>query len=156
MSFQCNPCFLWTSTKIFVFFRAIRGSLCILFQLCEAAIAPRSGMNNRRADGGHLDHQQSIVSYRNKNYQHHVRRLRGIDCLFSLFRVFCGLPQKIFVSFRAIRGSYNVDSILRIFGSFASMLRHSCTCTRARVRFCPSARSVSNITDESVQSTLRS
>ena len=37
---------------------------------------------------------------------------------------------------------YNVDSILRIFGSFASMLRQSCTCTLARIRFCPSSRTL--------------
>ena len=32
------------------------------FQLREAAMAPRSGMNNRRAEVGRLDLQQSIMS----------------------------------------------------------------------------------------------
>ena len=96
---QCNPCFLWTSTKIFVFFRAIRGSLCILFQLCEAAIAPRSGMNNRRVAGA-VDFPAFRIHYvQTKNSTGDCRpggEAFWCVCVFcgsqiiSVIRVFCG------------------------------------------------------------------
>ena len=64
--------------------------------------------------------------------------------VFSVYSVFSVDSRKkfscSFVLF--VVPNHNVASMRRIFGSFASMLRHSCTCTLARIRFCPSSRTL--------------
>ena len=58
---------------------------------------PREAMNNRRADGGHLDLLQSIMSCLLKI----ISTMADVCEAICLFRVFCGaLNQKIFVFFR--------------------------------------------------------